>query len=71
MTEHLHRDLEQIKQHVLSMGGLVEEALRSACVAFTHRDESRTEDLQELEERIDQMQLEIDDEILKVLAMHQ
>jgi phosphate transport system protein len=71
MTEHLHRDLEQIKQHVLSMGGLVEEALRSACVAFTHRDESRTEDLQELEERIDQMQLEIDDEILKVLALHQ
>ena len=71
MTEHLHRDLERTKQRVLAMGGLVEDALQHACAAVALRDVSRTENMSTLEDRIDRLQLEIDDDILKILALHQ
>ena len=71
MTTHLHRDLEQIKQRVLNMGGLVEDAFHQARTAVSLRDVSRIENMSTLEERIDQLQLDIDEEILKVLALYQ
>ncbi len=71
MTTHLRRDLEQIKQRVLNMGGLVEDAFHQARTAVSLRDVSRIENMSTLEERIDRLQLEIDEEILKVLALYQ
>lgn len=71
MTDHLHRDLEQVKQHVLAMGGLAEEALGAARSAFETRDLVHVEVLRSIEIRIDTVQMEIDDEILKCLALHQ
>ncbi|MFT5290109.1 MAG: phosphate transport system protein [Planctomycetota bacterium] len=71
MTEHLTRDLNKIKQHVLGMAGLAEEALGLALAAFTIREEVPAQRLQEVEARIDQLQLDIDDEIIKCLALHQ
>ncbi len=71
MTEHLTRDLRKIKQHVLGMAGLAEEALGLALVAYTTREEVPVQRLVKVEARIDQLQLEIDDEIIKCLALHQ
>lgn len=71
MTEHLTRDLEQIRRNVLGMAGLAEEALGLALSAYTHREEVPARRLAEAEYRIDQLQLEIDDEIIKCLALHQ
>jgi len=71
MTEHLTRDLSKIKRHVLGMGGLAEEALGLALAAYTGREEVPAQRLALVEERIDQLQLEIDDEIIKCLALHQ
>jgi len=71
MTKHLQRDLEEIKQHVLKMGGLVEDAFHQACAAVALRDGTRIETAGTLERRIDRLQLQIDEEILKVLALYQ
>ncbi len=70
MTEHLTRDLGKIKRHVLAMAGLAEEALGLALTAYSNREEAPARDLPQTESRIDQLQLEIDDEIIKCLALH-
>lgn len=71
MTEHLVRDLDKIKRHVVGMAGLAEEALGLAVHAFTQREEVPARTLAKTEARIDQAQLDIDDEIIKCLALHQ
>lgn len=71
MTEHLTRDLQSIKRHVLRMAGLAEEALGLAVSAYTRREEVPARRLAQVEARIDQLQLDIDDEIIKCLALHQ
>ena len=71
MTAHLTRDLQTIKRHVLGMAGLAEEALGLAVDAYLKREEVPARRLSEAETRIDQLQLRIDDEILKCLALHQ
>jgi phosphate transport system protein len=71
MTEHLTRDLSKIKRHVLGMAGLAEEAVGLALTAYTNGEEVPARELTQVEHRIDQLQLDIDDEIIKCLAMHQ
>lgn len=71
MTEHLTRDLQNVKRHVLSMGALAEEALGLALEAHSNREEVPARKLVETERKIDRLQLEIDDEIIKLLALHQ
>ena len=71
MTEHLTRDLQRIKAHVLGMAGLAEDALGLALVAYTRREVVPAQQLAEAERKIDQLQLDIDDEIIKCLALHQ
>jgi phosphate transport system protein len=67
----MHRDLDQVKRDVLIMGGLVEEALQAACLALSERAIEHVQEIFELEIRIDRLQLDIDDQILKILALHQ
>lgn len=67
----MHRDLDRVKRDVLIMGGLVEETLQAGRLALSSRDASKSFAIKELEKRIDRMQLDIDDEILKLLALHQ
>jgi phosphate transport system protein len=71
MTQHLQRDLARVKRHVLNMGGLAEDALKCARTAFESRSRASADILRKFERAIDQLQVEIDDEILKVLALHQ
>lgn len=71
MTEHLTRDLQTVKRHVLNMGALAEEALGLALSAFSHREEVPARTLIETEQKIDKLQLDTDDEIIKLLALHQ
>ena len=71
MTEHLSRDLKSIKRHVLKMASLAEEGLELAREAYTRREEVPVIRLAQVEQKIDRLQLEIDDEIIKCLALHQ
>jgi len=71
MTDHLTRDLQNVKRHVLGMGALVEEALGLAQSSYTNREDVPARRLADVERKIDSLQLEIDDEITKVLALHQ
>jgi len=71
MKRHIARDLERLKKHILEMGGLVEQALNHGTRGLVEWDErnARLAIAKDLE--IDRMQLEIDEECLKILALHQ
>lgn len=71
MTKHLLRDLETVKKHLLTMGGLVEEATDLAITAVIDRRKDLAEQVVAGDDRIDAMELEIEDECLKILALHQ
>lgn len=71
MSLHLQTDLENIKARVLTMGGLVEEALRSAAAAMVRRNSELAEKTLAADIKIDRLQLELDDLCLKALALHQ
>jgi len=68
---HLFRDLENVRQELLAMGGLVEEAINKAITALVNRDETLVAAVLEGEEVIDQKEVDIAENCLKVLALHQ
>ena len=71
MTVHLHREIEFIKRRILSLSALVEEQVCMSVEALLRRDEELAELVCQRDERIDQLEVEVEEECLKVLALHQ
>jgi phosphate transport system protein len=71
MSKHLHRDLDLLKKEILEMGSLVEEATRRAIEALEKRDADLAHDVIEGDDRLDTKEVEVEEECLKVLALHQ
>jgi phosphate transport system protein len=68
---HLMRDLTQLRQEILKMGGLVEAALRDATQALVRQTPSVARRVLQNDAAIDSLELAIDDACLKILALHQ
>jgi len=71
MAKHLQRDLDQLKKRLLEVGALVEEATNSAIVALTELRKDLAETVITRDSEIDERELEIENECLKILALHQ
>jgi phosphate transport system protein len=71
MTKHFRRELESIKKRVLTLGSLVEDRVRSVVKALEERDAAAAESIIKLDYEVDEMEVEIEEECLKVLALHQ
>lgn len=71
MPKHMQREIEIIKQSILSLGALVEESVRSAVRAFLERKPDLARRVIEDDARIDQREVEVEEECLKVLALYQ
>ena len=71
MSKHLHRDLELLKREILGMGRLVEEAASQAIEALEQRDRELARRVIEGDHRLDVKEIEVEEECLKVLALHQ
>ncbi len=67
----LAREIEKLKQHILLIGGLVETALRRAAEAVRERDVEKAKEVIEADREIDHHEVELEEECLKVLALHQ
>lgn len=70
MSKHLERDMENLKKDVLAMGGMVEEAVRRAIVALHERRGEVAADVIQGDDRIDQWEVHVEEECLKILALH-
>lgn len=71
MTMHLQRDLEQLKKRVTYLGSKVETSARKILSAIVNRNPTDLEELYQSEEEINQLEVEIESECLKILALHQ
>lgn len=71
MARHFQREIDQIKKRALSLSAMVEEALRKAVSAIAERDVALAEAVIAADTEIDQVEVEVEEECLKVLALHQ
>jgi phosphate transport system protein len=71
MGKHLQRDLDLLKKEILTMGSMVEDAANKAINAFTQRRKDLAEVVRAGDDAIDEKENEIEDQVLKTLALHQ
>ncbi len=71
MSLHFQRDLENLKKEILFIGGLVEEAINNSILALTNRDAALAQSVIDKEHLIDEKEVQIEEECLKILALHQ
>ncbi len=71
MTKHFQRELENIKKMLLSLGAMVEDRVRLATVAINACNADYAEKIIRSDYEIDEMEVEVEEECLKVLALHQ
>ncbi|KPJ85783.1 MAG: hypothetical protein AMS18_16040 [Gemmatimonas sp. SG8_17] len=71
MTKHLVRDLVNLKKLLLQVGAMVEEATNQAITALTERRSDIASAVIENDAEIDSKEVLIEEECLKILALHQ
>ena len=71
MAKHLQRDLDDLQRDLLALAGLVEMAIHKAIQALQERDVALAQEVIAGDSQIDHEENHIDEECLKVLALHQ
>ncbi len=71
MSLHLQRDLDALKKEILQLGNLVESAINTAILALNNREASLGMKVASLEQEINEKEVYIEEECLKILALHQ
>ena len=71
MPKHFERELERLKRSLLTLAAKVEERLRMATKAIETRDGNLADLVIDADHEIDEMEVDIEEECLKVLALHQ
>ncbi len=71
MSIHLIKEIDKLRKLALRVAGTVEEDLLKAVSLLQHRNTERLYELMEADKTIDMMEVEVEEECLKVLALHQ
>jgi phosphate transport system protein len=71
MPKHLQREIENLKKKVLSLGARVEMAVHEAIRSIEARDAALARKIIEDDIQIDQTEVDVEEECLKILALHQ
>jgi phosphate transport system protein len=71
MTKHIERQITQLKERILRVGTLVEEAISKSITALINRDVGLAQRVMASDEDIDRMEVEVEEECLKILALYQ
>ncbi|MBK8816912.1 MAG: phosphate signaling complex protein PhoU [Methylococcaceae bacterium] len=71
ISEQFNRELEDIRNNVLTMGGLVEEQIELAIKAFTTSDQELAEQVIKQDNQIDNMEMMLDRECTQIMALRQ
>ena len=71
IRKHFSRELEKIKKEILSLGAKVEEQVRMAIQAVETNDAELAKQIIKSDFNIDEMEVEIEEDCLKILALHQ
>ncbi len=68
---YFHREIDQLKQMILQLGTLMEDRLRRACTLLETKDEAQAQSIMTSDWEIDDMEIRVEEECLKILALHQ
>jgi phosphate transport system protein len=68
---HLQRETDKLKRKILALGALVEDNLRAAFQAIEQRDPAKARRVIATDALIDQNEVDIEEECLKILALYQ
>jgi phosphate transport system protein len=71
MNRHFHKALEKIKKMVLNLGSVVEQRVYQAKQAVAGYDAEIARKIISTDYEIDEMEVELEEECLKALALHQ
>jgi phosphate transport system protein len=71
MTRHIERQIDSLKERILKVGTLVEEAISKSITALINRDTPLAQRVMANDEEIDRMEVEVEEECLKILALYQ
>jgi len=71
MTRHFLRELEAIKKMVLYLGSMVEERVHQIATIIEDKDSEFAEKIIKTDYKIDEMEVELEEECLKALALYQ
>jgi phosphate transport system protein len=71
MSKHFHREMEGLRERVLTMGAMVEEAIGKSVAALKERRREMATEVVDGDAKIDRIEVEIEEECLKILALHQ
>src|ERR1700680_2283399 len=69
MERHFEQDLEELKQRLLWMASLAERAVHQAVHSVLDADEALAMTVLEEEGAINEMQIEIDDRVMRLVAL--
>ncbi|MGA6927026.1 MAG: phosphate signaling complex protein PhoU [Desulfosarcina sp.] len=69
--KHFQRELDKIKKMILSLGALVEQRVHRIKQAVDDRDAALAKEIMHHDHEIDDMEVEIEEECLKIIALHQ
>lgn len=71
MPQHLRREIENLKKKILALGARVEEAVHKATLSIQQRSRELAVQVIENDYEIDHTEVEIEEDCLKILALHQ
>jgi phosphate transport system protein len=71
MTIHLEKEIETLKRKILALSSMVEETVYRAVKAVAECDAVTAESVVQGDDAIDAMEVEVEEDCLKALALHQ
>jgi phosphate transport system protein len=71
MSRHLQRDIESLKHKIIQMGEDVEDRVYRATLSIIKHDEKMAQDVITHDAEIDDMEVEIEEDCLRLLALYQ
>lgn len=69
--QHLHREIENLKKEIIREAGLVETNLRDSVKALMTRDHDLAVEIVSRDKIIDELEVEVEEECLKIFALYQ
>lgn len=71
MSKHLQREIDKLKEKVISMSSLVEDRVYQATMSVINGDDEIAQAVIKGDAEVDEMEVDIEEDCLKVLALYQ
>lgn len=71
MAFHMRREIKTLKKMILALSAMVEESVQQGVLALLKRDGKLAEAVISQGDQVNQMEVDLEEEVLKILALHQ